>query len=155
MGTPIRTVVDDYLVSLEESGLSAATVSSYRTDLNRLVRVSETLQATAEDVLEAVGDPATTPLGRRRRRYDTINNYKRSLYRLVDVAPTLPADDDQIYEALGDPEEFKPNTRRQRYAALSTFFTSKTAKDLGLTNSMPGITRPPNWNGFLRTTEFP
>ena len=215
MGTPIRTVVDDYLVSLEESGLSAATVSSYRTDLNRLVRVSETLQATAEDVLEAVGDPATTPLGRRRRRYDTINrffksdvvralgipnpcnalprpckedlvspanfvawtreaadrylevlrkggspkttinNYKRSLYRLVDVAPTLPADDDQIYEALGDPEEFKPNTRRQRYAALSTFFTSKTAKDLGLTNPMPGITRPPKGKPLIRVYTRP
>ena len=210
MSTPTRQLVDAYLAALKANGLSTSTVYGYGTDLTRLVKVSPTLPATAEDVLQALGDPATTPLARQRRRYDTINrffksgvvqalgipnpcaalprprkedpvspadsvlwtreaadryleilrkggsptatlnNYRRALDRLAGAAPTLPADDDQIYEALGDPEDFAPNTRRQRYAALSAFFNSKTAQDLGLTNPMPGITRPRKGKPVIR-----
>ena len=210
MSTPTRQLVDEYLAGLKPDGLSDSTVYAYRTDLNRLVNIRETLPATAEDVLQALGDPAATPLSRQRRQYDTINrffksgvvrdlgipnpcnalprprkedpvspedfvlwtreaadryleilrkggspkativNYRRALYRLADVAPTLPVDDDQIYAAMGDPEEFAPNTRRQRYAAISTFYNSKTAKDLGLTNPMPGITRPSKGKPLIR-----
>ena len=60
MSTATRQLVDAYLAALQANGLSTSTVYGYGTDLTRLVKVSPTLPATAEDVLHyASGTPET------------------------------------------------------------------------------------------------